>query len=138
MDSSRTQCSLEGQRNLFQKYPSQRKLTPNTIPIKYGHQTILLPLNEIVYIKSEKPYIRIFTKDRNYLASLSLKEIMEDFDNENLLRIHRSTIVNVKFLYSFQSRKNGDYDIQMSEGSQLRLSRHYAAPIKAYFKSTAT
>jgi two-component system LytT family response regulator len=50
---------------------------------------------------------------------------MDQLDSR-FVRIHRSTIVNIQSVSKWTSRGNGDYDLLMSEGTLLRLSRNYA------------
>ena len=46
------------------------------IVLKLGKQRFVVNLSDILYIKSEKPYISIITKQRKYLSTLSLKQFL--------------------------------------------------------------
>ena len=52
------------------------------------------------------------------------------------VQIHKSLIVNLAHVESYKSRLNGDYDITMSNGTSLRLSRTYARAFKAKFEGS--
>ena len=61
--------------------------------------------SDIVYIESQREYIRIVTTKKEYLSKLSTHEI-EDLLPSNLFkRIHRSFIVSVKKIESFTAEE---------------------------------
>jgi two-component system LytT family response regulator len=57
--------------------------------------------SEIIYIKSQREYIKIFTTNREYITKMSTHEI-EDLLPTNLFkRIHRSYIISLKKINSY-------------------------------------
>ncbi len=92
----------------------------------------IIEQSEILYLYAEKPYIAIHTGSKTYLHSSTLKSIIHHLDPA-FLRIHKSIIVNTCAVVSYKSRQNGDYDLCMSDGTELRLSRNYAAAFKEAF-----
>ena len=76
-----------------------------------------------IEITAATPYISIHLEKRKYLYSETLKTICDQLDNNTFIRIHKSTIVNISKVRSFKSRLNGDYDLLLTDGSSLRLSR---------------
>ncbi|RYF37203.1 MAG: LytTR family transcriptional regulator, partial [Cytophagaceae bacterium] len=47
---------------------------------------------------------------------------------------HKSCIVNITKVRSYQSRLNGDYDLLLSNEVVLRVSRNYASGFKTAFE----
>jgi two-component system LytT family response regulator len=103
------------------------------ITIRDGKKVIPIPVSEIKWIESDKPYVAIQTEEERYLHSSTLKEILSELDNPNFARIHRSTIVNVSKIEKLVSRLNGDYDVLMNDGKELRLSRNYKKKLDTKF-----
>ena len=95
------------------------------IKVHHGNQSILLPLSDIQYIKTERPYISLVTQQINYLHNETLAGFLKNHPAENFVQIHKSTLINVDAIHSYRSRKNGDYDIAMNNGDTVRASRHY-------------
>ncbi|WP_206483315.1 LytTR family DNA-binding domain-containing protein [Thalassotalea sp. G2M2-11] len=105
------------------------------ITVNSGKNNHIIKLADIIYIQSATPYVTIQTAQRQHLHSATLKSIMQDLD-ARFIRIHRSMIVNLDKVLSYQSRLNGDYDLTLQDGSEVRLSRNFVKEFKAEFKST--
>jgi two-component system LytT family response regulator len=103
---------------------------PAVIPVRRGRKLIPISVNEIHYIKSESPYTGIITRKGKYLSNRSLKEFQTELDPSVMVRIHRSTIVNVEKVKALKSRSNGDYDVWLENGELLRWSRNYPDQLK--------
>lgn len=103
------------------------------ITVREGKKIIPINVSEIKWISSDKPYISIHTEEGRFLHSSTLKEILKELDNSNFVRIHRSTIVNVLEIDKLVSRLNGDYDVLMKGGKELRLSRNYKDKLNSRF-----
>lgn len=112
------------------------KIGTQKIVIANGKKRTILEVNDIYRITAETPYISIQLEDKKYLHTETLKSISTQLDNSMFVRVHRSTIVNMDKVVSLKSRLNGDYDILLKNGIELRLSRTYAANFKSMFKNT--
>lgn len=86
----------------------------------------ILPVSEISYFSANPPYIFIHFQTKKFLHSETLKSMEKQLDPECFVRIHKSAIVNLEKIVSYQSRQNGDYDLTLADGVLLRLSRTYA------------
>lgn len=94
------------------------------IVVREGVKRVLLDLESIVYIESNKPYSIVHTKDKKYLCDDNLKKFEEKL-NVDFLRVHRSIIVNKQNITDLTSRKNGDYDARLTNDQLIRMSRHF-------------
>lgn len=103
------------------------------ITIESGAKNLVLPVKEIILIAAESPYVLIHTKDRSYLHSETLKALSLKLDPSTFLRVHKSAIINSKYVTSYKSRLNGDYDITLSNNKTVRLSRTFAPEFKKLF-----
>jgi two-component system LytT family response regulator len=95
------------------------------IRLKNGVKVITVLTSSIQLISTDKPYSSIYVGDQKYLDGKSLKEFEKALDPTIFLRVHRSAIVNVKYIKELESRSNGDYDAKLENGQTIRLSRHY-------------
>ncbi len=112
------------------------KHTLDNIVINNGKENVIVNVADILQITSEAPYIFIHLENKKYLHSETLKSICIRLDSNVFLRVHKSTIINISKVSSFKSRLNGDYDLQLTNGELVRLSRTYAADFKNHFKSS--
>ncbi|MCP9290150.1 LytR/AlgR family response regulator transcription factor [Gracilimonas sediminicola] len=102
---------------------------PQTITIKNGRSNLVVDINDIKWISSDGAYLDIFTDNQKHVVLDSLKNIIEDLPDQ-FKRIHKSTIVNIHRIEELQSRGNGDYDVILDDGNQVRLSRNYADALR--------
>lgn len=89
--------------------------------------------SEIVYLSANTPYIDIHLENKKYLHHETLKSIATQLNPNQFIRIHKSTIVNISKTTSYKTRFNGDYDLRMENGVQLRVSRNFASHFKTLF-----
>ncbi len=103
--------------------------------ISNGRNYTPIEVNSILYIRAATPYVAIHLEGKRYLHTETLKSINEKLDKLEFVRVHKSTIVNLRKVASFKSRLNGDYDLLLENGDKLRLSRNYAENFKRFFQS---
>lgn len=96
-------------------------------------EKLIIETNEIFSIHSESPYIKLITSRGAFLEAQTLKSISEKLNPEAFIRVHKSAIVNTKEVTSYKSRLNGDYDITLTNGSIIRMSRNFSNEFKKRF-----
>ncbi|GAB3555485.1 LytR/AlgR family response regulator transcription factor [Spirosoma fluminis] len=99
-----------------------------------GNKKIALAAQEIVYFSALPPYVQIHTVERKYLYNETLKSLSKNLGNQQFIRIHKSTIVNINMVTYYTSRLNGDYDLTLKNNIKLRVSRNYATDFKQKFQ----
>ncbi|CAN5547179.1 N/A [soil metagenome] len=52
-------------------------------------------ISDIFYIEADRNYCRIFSKDREYLLVMTLKDMDEKLPRQHFQRIHRSYVINL-------------------------------------------
>lgn len=112
--------------------PREEKPASGSLVVGSGGQFHRIELDEILYVQSATPYVAIQVGSRQLLHLSTLASMGERLGSR-FIRVHRSTCVNIDKVSSCKSRLNGDYDLTMHDGSEVRLSRNYAAAFKARF-----
>ena len=97
--------------------------------IREANKLHAVSCSEILYLTANSPYLNIMTAQRKFLHNATLRD-MEKVLGDDFVRVHKSSIVNIRFIQSMQSRQNGDYEIFMKDGSSIRASRNYIAGLK--------
>lgn len=103
---------------------------PASLVVKEGESYLHIDIKQIAYLSANPPYTNIHVGEKKYLLSETLKSLSIKLDPNFFVRIHKSTIVNLAFVKSHQSRQNGDYDVALKDGTTLRLSRNYVRGFK--------
>lgn len=60
-------------------------------------QKILIPFERVIYIKSDRNYTEIYTKERTFTQKVSIGKLKHEL-NEHFVQIHRCFIVNIHFV----------------------------------------
>jgi len=63
--------------------------------VKNHERMVKIFIKDILYIIAERNYTRIFSKDKEYLLVMTLKDLDKKLPIEHFLRIHRSYIINL-------------------------------------------
>lgn len=87
---------------------------------------ILLAISDIHYFSASPPYVTVHLDRKKYLHTATLKGLEAELDAQVFVRIHRSCLLNIRKIASLQSRKNGDFDVTLTDQTVLRVSRNYA------------
>jgi hypothetical protein len=108
----------------------------SNILVSDGHKKHNIAVSDITYFAASPPYINLHLEGKKYLHNETLKSISIKLNPEHFVRVHKSTIVNIKMVSSYRTRLNGDYDLTMKNDVQLRVSRNYATDFKNLFINT--
>jgi LytTr DNA-binding domain len=108
----------------------------DTILVAEGNKKHVIAVSEICYFAANPPYITIYANDEKHLHNETLKSISTKLNPQQFVRIHKSTIVNIKMVAAYTTRLNGDYDLTMKNHTLLRVSRNFAADFKSLFHKT--
>lgn len=98
--------------------------------IASGTKRLVVDTKDINFFSATPPYITVHCHNKSFLHNETLRSIASKLNNELFVRVHKSTIVNMAKVKSMKSRMNGDYDLTLSDGTELRLSRNYAPAFK--------
>lgn len=84
----------------------------------------LVAVTEIDWIEAEGNYVRIHAAGRDHELRDTLGALEAKLDPAEFLRIHRSTIVNVRRIREIQPWFRGHHRVVLVDGTVLRMSRY--------------
>lgn len=73
----------------------EKKDTPSFITVRSNGVSVRIELDDILYAQSLGNFIRIYTRDRTHIVSLTTSEFEEMLPDDQFLRIHKSFIVSL-------------------------------------------
>lgn len=79
----------------------QKPVLKDSIFVKSGKKFQKIKLTDILFIEAEGSYSKIKTKTNEFIISFNLSEFYEEIDNDLFCRVHRSFIVNLSNIDSF-------------------------------------
>ncbi len=107
-----------------------------SLMVHEGNTVMPMIISRISHFTANTPYVNIHVGHKKYLHHETLRLIVNKLDPDQFVRIHKSAIVNMQHVQSYTSRLNGDYDMLMTDGTTLRVSRHYATAFKKKFQAS--
>jgi DNA-binding LytR/AlgR family response regulator len=75
------------------------------IQIKSGLETYRIKIADIQYIEGLGNYVNVYLSDKKIITYTSLKDILEKLRGKQFVRIHKSYIVSVKHIKSFENHQ---------------------------------
>lgn len=128
---------------IFRKNKSLNPTSPShgfkkNLSFNSGRTTLVIPTEDILYLSASSPYVEIHIPGKKHLQTGTLKALLPTLDPNKFVQIHKSTIVNLRYVQSMHSRLNGDYDIVLSNGTELRLSRNFTESFRQKFEEYST
>ena len=103
----------------------QLRLSEERICLNLGDRNQVLSWSEIRYIQSENVYVNVVTAQQRILVRMKINELEKRMPESMFFRPHRSYLVNLKHIHSFDSKK-----IRMVDGIDVPLSRKNAAEFR--------
>ncbi|MGB5171740.1 LytR/AlgR family response regulator transcription factor [Eudoraea sp.] len=88
--------------------------------IKSGYEHIRIKVQDILYIKSDADYTEIILPQKKHLSSESLRYWMENLDEKQFVRTHKSYVINVSKIQKIIGNQ-----IYLIEGSTAPIGRAY-------------
>jgi two-component system LytT family response regulator len=99
----------------------------NRLVIKANGRVIFLSLDEIDWVEAAANYVQLNAGRESYLFRETISRISERLDPKEFIRIHRSTIVNVRRIKELIPVNSGEYIVVLKSGKELSCSRGYRA-----------
>ncbi len=66
--------------------------------VKSRNSLVRVSIDDVLFAKAEDNYTRIYTSKKNYILSSTLKAITEKLPSQRFVRIHRTYVVNPKYI----------------------------------------
>jgi two-component system, LytTR family, response regulator len=103
------------------------------ILVKEKRKYFLVDLDDIYFFQASGDYVTIHKQKGTHLINESMNNLESKIDPGQFVRIHRSTIINLRYIDNLQPYFNGEFFITMKNGEKLKLSRNYRDKIKSIF-----
>ena len=103
-----------------------------TFEIKQGGRVLRVSVDDIYYIKAEGNYVALHTNQKRYMYRLTMNAISQKLNQKVFLRIHRSFLLNTKYILRHRYLHNNEFEFQLKNGEQLLSSKSYKEKIQAF------
>lgn len=98
---------------------------PTQLVAKSGSDIHVFRSDQIKWVEGQGDYLKIHGTAGSALVRETMTHFLGRVPAGQFARIHKSTIVNVSFIRKLEPIYSGDYRLELTDGTLLRVSRHY-------------
>ncbi len=93
------------------------------VVVKDRNKINIITVDVIRYIESLDDYVMIYTTDGRHMKQKTMKFFEDHLDPNDFIRIHRSYIVQVKFIAEIQQYEKESYVVILKDKTKLKVSK---------------
>jgi two-component system, LytTR family, response regulator len=105
--------------------------------IRAKGRIVFLNLDEIDWIQASANYVRLNVGKESHLVRETIGRIAERLNPNHFVRIHRSTIVDVRKIKELIPVNSGEYIVVLTNGKELSCSRGYRTALQKMIEKTS-
>jgi two-component system, LytTR family, response regulator len=114
----------------YNKLKSEEGQYKQRILVKEKKRYFLVDLDEVCFFEASGDYVVLHRPKSTHMINDSMNNLEGKLDPGQFVRIHRSTIINLRYIDNLQPYFNGEFYITMKNGVRLKLSRNYKDKLK--------
>lgn len=107
-----------------------QSLATKKVPIQDQERIIMVNMSDILAVEASQGKTMIYTKEKVYQSQTPLTYWEQRLDRQAFMRVHRSFIVKVEAIKEIQPWFNHTYQLTITEGLKIPVSRSYIKSFK--------
>ncbi len=104
----------------------------NRLFIRCDGEIIVISPDEIHWIESDGDYVRLHMADKARFVRMPLLKMMAKLPGKHFVQIHRSTVVNLRYMRKASTAPFGEYNVELTNGTKLKVTRTFVHNLKAH------
>lgn len=104
------------------KHMDEKPEIIDRIAVRTGSKIHVISTDDIVYLGSDDDYVRIHTKEGEFLKEKTMKYFETHLDPKIFIRIHRSYIVNINYILRLDYYDKESYSAVLKNNAMLKVS----------------
>ena len=93
--------------------------------VRDGERYVLVRVSDVDWAEASANYVRLHVGPKTFQMRTTMSELERQLDPGQFTRIHRSAIVNLDRIREIRPEWHGEYEVALTTGATLRLSRGY-------------
>jgi two-component system LytT family response regulator len=110
----------------------REETSPNWLLAKLGEESAIVPLEEIDWIESSRNYVLLHAGGREYAYREPISSLAARLDRRSFLRIHRSTVVNIRKIDRIVRAENGGATVVLKDGTRLPMTETFSRQLDEF------
>jgi two-component system LytT family response regulator len=99
--------------------------------VKKRDATQFVMTQDIDWIEAAGVYVTLHVGAEEFLYRAGLTTVVDRLDPFRFIRIHRSSVVNLRSVAFLERRSHGEFEVVLKDGTRLMLSRSYRDEVEA-------
>ena len=95
----------------------------NRVVVKDGSKIKIIPVNKIDYLEAADDYVKIVSKDGNFLKKRTMAFFEKSLSQHRFARVHRSYIVNTQLITRIDAYEKDSHLVLLSTGEKIPVSK---------------
>jgi len=110
----------------------REEASPDWLLAKLGDEAAIVPLEEIDWIESSRNYVLLHAGERSFAYREPISSLAARLDRRSFLRIHRSTVVNVRRIDRIVRGENGNATVVLKDGTRLAMTETFSRQLDEF------
>jgi len=108
--------------------------TPDRIVVRSAGRVAFVKTSDVDWIQASGDYVTLHAGKKEWLLRDTIIEMEKQLAPKGFVRIHRSTIVNLDRVTELRPTENGEYQVILNSGAELKLTRNYRDALDRFLK----
>jgi two-component system LytT family response regulator len=100
------------------------------LAVRTREATRLVMAEDIDWVEAAGVYVTLHVGGEELLYRAGLAAVADRLDPFQFVRIHKSSLVNIRSIASLERRSHGEFEVVLKDGKRLMLSRSYRAHVE--------
>ena len=102
------------------------------VALRSAGKIAFVNIEDILYVQAAENYVQLHLKAARHLLHVPIATFESSLDPRMFLRIHRSLLVNAKYIQELETGPHGEFIVVLHGGTRLQSSRSYHEKIKKW------
>jgi len=99
-----------------------------------GSRMHMLDVSQVEVIEADRNYVRLIIGRDSFHARSTLQQAEKSFQQQQMLRISRSCLINLRHVREISRTPRGDFILVMAGGTTVTSSEGYREPVRQYLE----
>ena len=122
----------DAEMNDFLEKLQQQTTFMQHVAVKSKGELRLLPVDWVDWFESAGNYVRLHVGCERFLLRQTMSGLEEKLDPKQFVRVHRTSIVNLRRIQAIRPGPHGDHIVTLHDGTQLVLSRVFRERLEPF------
>lgn len=105
--------------------------------IREKGREITVRTDEIYVLEANGNYIELQLDDKKYLFRSTMNALANELDPNEFIRVHRSFLINTRYISSCHYMNNNEYKLKLKNGSEVISGRGFKENVQVYLDNAS-